>query len=187
MKIHSDYMTVQTEKKREFIDITENVRSAAEKSGIHNGIILICALHSNSGLFINEGDPAFHQDVDAWLEKLAPVSGAYQYGQRAESTGGAHLQGILLNAQTIVSLARRQAGTRAVATHNLRRTRRPAPETHSDQGAGRIAAERPSPRSGRNFRRCDAYYHSNGAAQPWSFRQAGEKLQPLSPQRLSLR
>jgi secondary thiamine-phosphate synthase enzyme len=104
MKIHSDYMTVQTEKKREFIDITENVRSAAEKSGIHNGIILIRALHSNSGLFINEGDPAFHQDVDAWLEKLAPVSGAYQYGQRAESTGGVHLQSILLNGQAVVSL-----------------------------------------------------------------------------------
>ncbi len=104
MKIHSDYMTVQTEKKREFIDITENVRSAAEKSGIHNGIILVCALHSNSGLFVNEGDPAFQLDVDAWLETLAPASGAYQYGQRAESTGGVHLQSILLNGQAVVSL-----------------------------------------------------------------------------------
>jgi secondary thiamine-phosphate synthase enzyme len=104
MKIHSDYITVQTEKKREFIDITENVRSAAEKSGIRNGIILICALHSNSGVFVNESDPAFHQDVDAWLEKLAPASAAYQYGQRAESTAGAHLQSILLNGQAVVSL-----------------------------------------------------------------------------------
>lgn len=104
MKIHSDYMTVQTEKKREFIDITENVRSAVEKSGIHNGIILVCALHSNSGLFINEGDTAFQQDVDAWLEKLAPASGAYQYAQKAESTAGVHLQSILLNGQAVVSL-----------------------------------------------------------------------------------
>ncbi len=104
MKIHSDYMTVQTEKKRGFIDITENVRSAAEKSGIHNGIVLISALHSNSGLFVNEGDPAFHQDVDAWLEKLAPASSAYQYGQKAESTAGVHLQSILLNGQAVVSL-----------------------------------------------------------------------------------
>jgi secondary thiamine-phosphate synthase enzyme len=104
MKIHSNYITVQTDKKRDFIDITENVRSAAEKSGIHNGIILICALHSNSGVFINESDLAFQQDVDAWLEKLAPASGAYQYGQRAESTGGVHLQSILLNGQAVVSL-----------------------------------------------------------------------------------
>jgi secondary thiamine-phosphate synthase enzyme len=104
MKIHSEYMTVQTEKKREFLDITPNVRSAAEKSGIHNGIILICSLHANSGVFVNEGDPAFQQDMDAWLEKLAPATGDYKYGQRAESTGGVHLQSILLNGQAVISL-----------------------------------------------------------------------------------
>ncbi len=105
MKIHSEYLTIQTQKKRELLNITENVRATAEKSGIKDGIILVCTLHSNSGVFVNEGDAAFLQDLEAWLEKLAPATGAYQYGQRAESTAGVHLQGILLNAQTMISLA----------------------------------------------------------------------------------
>jgi len=105
MKIHSEYLTIQTQKKRELLNITEKVRATAEKSGIKDGIILVSTLHSNSGVFVNEGDAAFLQDLEAWLEKLAPATGAYQYGQRAESPAGVHLQGILLNAQTVISLA----------------------------------------------------------------------------------
>ena len=105
MKIHTDYITIQTEKKREFVNITKNVRFAVEKSGIRDGIILICTLHSNSGVFVNDEDPALMQDLDAWLEKLAPASGAYQHGQKAESPAGVHLQSILLSHQAVISLA----------------------------------------------------------------------------------
>jgi len=104
MKIHSDYITIQTEKKREFLNITENIKFAVEKSGIHNGIILVCSLHSNSGVFVNDNDSALMQDLDAWLDKLAPADGAYQHGPHAESPGGVHLQSILLSHQAVISV-----------------------------------------------------------------------------------
>ena len=38
MRIRSEYMTVQTQQKREFMTITPNVKSAVEKSGLHDGL-----------------------------------------------------------------------------------------------------------------------------------------------------
>lgn len=105
MRIHSDYMTVQTKQKREFIDITPNVKSAIEKSGIRNGVVLVGALHSNSAVFVNEGDAGLLADVDAWLAQLAPVREEYQYGPSHESNAALHLQNLLLQGHAVLGLA----------------------------------------------------------------------------------
>jgi len=36
MRIHSEYMTIQTKEKREFLNVTPNVREAVEKSTIRD-------------------------------------------------------------------------------------------------------------------------------------------------------
>jgi secondary thiamine-phosphate synthase enzyme len=105
MRIHSDYLTVQTEKKRQFMNITQNVKEAAEKSGIQDGFVLVSSLHGNSGIFVNDEDPGLLQDIDEWLGRTAPFGDAYHHSPRAESNAGAHLQGILLNHQALVSVA----------------------------------------------------------------------------------
>ena len=37
MRIHNEYLTLQTKQKREFHNITENVKLALEKNGIRDG------------------------------------------------------------------------------------------------------------------------------------------------------
>jgi secondary thiamine-phosphate synthase enzyme len=99
-------MTVQTEQKRQFMNITPNVKSAIEKSGLRDGFVLVTTLHSNSGVFINHDDQALLQDVGEWLEKLAPAGGSYHYGTggaRVESSAAAHLQSIAVNQQAMLS------------------------------------------------------------------------------------
>jgi secondary thiamine-phosphate synthase enzyme len=106
MKTHSEYMTVQTEQKREFMNITPNVKSALEKSGLRDGLILVSALHANSSVFINDDEPGLLNDITEWLDKLAPFGDSYHHaakGARAESNAAAHLQGILLNQQAMLS------------------------------------------------------------------------------------
>src|ERR1700751_5099622 len=105
MRIHSDYITVQTKEKREFQNITEHVKNAAEKSGIRDGVILISSLHSNSGVFVNDAEAGLLEDVAAWLDKLAPFSEDYHHGRTSESNASAHLQGLLLSHQALVSVA----------------------------------------------------------------------------------
>ena len=106
MRTYSEYITVQTEQKRQFMNITPNIKSAMEKSGLRDGIILVAALHSNSGVFINDEETALLQDIDEWLNKLAPFGAGYHHGAggaRTESNAGAHLQSILLNQQAMLS------------------------------------------------------------------------------------
>jgi secondary thiamine-phosphate synthase enzyme len=106
MRIHSEYITVQTEKKREFMNITPNVKSAMEKSGMRDGIILVASLHSNSAVFINDDESGLLQDIADWLDRLAPFDDNYRHaakGARAESNAAAHMQSILLNQQAMLS------------------------------------------------------------------------------------
>jgi secondary thiamine-phosphate synthase enzyme len=104
MRTHSDYMTVQTKEKREFLNITPNIKAAVEKSGIRDGIILISSLHSNSALFVNDEEPGLLQDIMEWADRIAPFGPDYHHSARSESNAGAHLQSLLLNHQVFVSL-----------------------------------------------------------------------------------
>jgi secondary thiamine-phosphate synthase enzyme len=105
MRVHSDYMTVQTKEKREFLNITPNIKAALEKSGIRDGIVLVSSLHSNSALFINDDEPGLLQDIGEWADRLAPLGPDYQHSARSESNAGAHLQSLLLHHQSIISVA----------------------------------------------------------------------------------
>lgn len=105
MRIHSDYMTVQTKEKREFLNITPNIKAALEKSGIRDGIVLVSSLHSNSALFINDDEPGLLQDISEWADRIAPLGPDYQHSARSESNAGAHLQNLLLHHQAIISVA----------------------------------------------------------------------------------
>ena len=105
MKAHTDYMTVQTTQKREFLNITANVRFALEKSGIREGFILVSALHANSAVFVNDEEAGLLEDVDRWLDQLAPRRDDYKHGSKFESNAGVHLQSILAHHQVVVAIS----------------------------------------------------------------------------------
>jgi secondary thiamine-phosphate synthase enzyme len=105
MRTHSEYMTVQTKERREFLNITPSIKAAVEKSGIRDGIVLISSLHSNSALFVNDEEPGLLQDITEWADRIAPFGPDYRHSARSESNAGAHLQSLLLNHQAFVSLA----------------------------------------------------------------------------------
>jgi secondary thiamine-phosphate synthase enzyme len=104
MRTHNDYITLQTQQKREFQDITAHVKDAAEKSGIRDGVILVSSLHANSGIFINDPESGLLQDIAEWTEKLAPPGNNYHHDPRGESNASAHLQALLLNHQVLVGI-----------------------------------------------------------------------------------
>ncbi len=106
MRIYSEYITVQTQQKREFMNLTPNVKSAMEKSGMRDGIILVASLHSNSAVFINDDEAGLLEDISDWLDRLAPFGDNYHHGakgSRAESNAAAHLQALVLNQQAVLS------------------------------------------------------------------------------------
>ncbi len=72
MKFLTEYMTFDTKKRREIINITRNVDCAVKKSDIKEGLVLVSAMHITSGVFVNDAEPGLHRDIEEWLLKLVP-------------------------------------------------------------------------------------------------------------------
>ncbi|MBN1780908.1 YjbQ family protein [bacterium] len=102
MKFHTEYLWFQTKKKREWINITADVETAVAKSGIREGMVLVSAMHITAGVFVNDHEPGLWQDIDAWVEQLAPFRAEYQHHRTGETNGDAHLKSLLVHHQVIV-------------------------------------------------------------------------------------
>ena len=102
MKFHTEYMTFNTKKRREFINITRDITKALQKSGIKEGMILVSAMHITSGVFVNDAEPGLHRDIEEWLLKLVPEGHDYYHHRTGEVNGDAHLRNILIGHQVVV-------------------------------------------------------------------------------------
>jgi secondary thiamine-phosphate synthase enzyme len=102
MKTQTEYLWFNTKKKREYINITNDVEKVLEKSGIKEGMILISAMHITAGVYINDAEYGLIQDIDEWLEKLAPFNPNYRHHNTGETNGDAHLKSLLVHHEVIV-------------------------------------------------------------------------------------
>jgi secondary thiamine-phosphate synthase enzyme len=102
MKIYTEHITLQSQKQREVFNLTTQVKAAMEKSGFRDGIILVSSLHSNSAVIVNDNEPGLLEDLDAWLNQIAPLRDDYKHKGRFESNSAIHFQSLLLHHQVIV-------------------------------------------------------------------------------------
>ena len=102
MKSCTEYLWFNTKKHREYINITSEVENILVKSGIKEGMILVSAMHITAGIYVNDAESGLIQDIDTWLEKLAPFHPDYQHHRTGESNGDAHLKSLLLHHEVIV-------------------------------------------------------------------------------------
>lgn len=102
MKSHTEYLTFRTEKHRQYVNITAQVRSALMKSGIEEGMILVSAMHITAGVWVNDAEDGLLADIDEWLEHLAPFKQGYRHHQTGETNGDSHLKSLLVHHQVIV-------------------------------------------------------------------------------------
>ena len=52
MKSYTEYLWFNTAKRREYINITGQVKDALEKSGIKEGMALVSAMHITAGVYV---------------------------------------------------------------------------------------------------------------------------------------
>ena len=118
MRSHTVYRTFDTERRREFIRLTDDVQAAVDESGVREGLVLVAAMHITAGVWINDDEPGIQEDALEWLDKLAPPSwrepanevaaalspdpGDYRHHRGGEDNGDAHLKNMLVNHQAIV-------------------------------------------------------------------------------------
>ncbi len=104
MKFHTEYLWFNTEKKREYINITDTVQEAVDKSGVTEGMVLVSAMHITAGVYVNDAEWGLIQDIDEWLEHLAPYRPNYRHHRTGETNGDAHLKSLLIHHQVIVPI-----------------------------------------------------------------------------------
>jgi secondary thiamine-phosphate synthase enzyme len=103
MKVATEYLYFTTRRKREYIDITEEVNAILKKSGVKEGMILVSAMHITAGVYVNDAEDGLIQDIDKWLDGLAPTA-SYMHHRTGETNGDAHLKSLLVHHQVIVPI-----------------------------------------------------------------------------------
>jgi secondary thiamine-phosphate synthase enzyme len=77
MKHRFENHDLTTQECGEFIDITNDVLSAVERSGVQNGQVLIYSPHTTCAVVINEREAGFMDDFRELMEELAPTQTRY--------------------------------------------------------------------------------------------------------------
>lgn len=106
MKSHTEYLWFNTKNRREYINITGEVENAVRKSGIQEGMALVSAMHITAGVYVNDAESGLIQDIDAWLEKLAPFNPNYLHHRTGEDNGDAHLKSLMIHHEVIVPITK---------------------------------------------------------------------------------
>ncbi|MEM7825566.1 MAG: secondary thiamine-phosphate synthase enzyme YjbQ [Candidatus Aenigmatarchaeota archaeon] len=79
MKVYQENFEVKSSRRREIIDITEEIERIAEKSKIKNGLCLIFLPHATSAIVFEESEPSLIKDIENFLEKNFPKSAEYNH------------------------------------------------------------------------------------------------------------
>ncbi|MFO7616598.1 MAG: secondary thiamine-phosphate synthase enzyme YjbQ [Bacteroidales bacterium] len=109
MKSYRKELWFNSSKRRELINITGEVLNCLRESGIREGLILCNAMHITSSVFINDDESGLHDDIERWLEGLAPEKPYSQYRHNTyEDNADAHLKRTIMGREVVVAVTNGQ-------------------------------------------------------------------------------
>ena len=104
MKFATEYLTFNTKKHREYLNITREVAKVVTGSGIREGMVLVSAMHITAAVYVNDAESGLIADIDEWLERLAPYRDDYRHHRTGETNGDSHLKNLLIHHEVIVPI-----------------------------------------------------------------------------------
>jgi len=107
MKTHTEYLSFETKKKRDYINITPQVEAAVAKSGVKEGLCLVNPMHITASIYINDDEPGLIQDFDDFLERMAPYDlKGYRHHRTGEDNGDSHVKRQLFGREVVVAITK---------------------------------------------------------------------------------
>ncbi len=106
MKSLTEYLTLNTSTRREYINITRDVAELVQKSKIKEGLCLVNAMHITASVYINDAENGLIQDFDDFLEDLAPHEplSKYRHNLTGEDNGDAHIKRTIMGREVVVAI-----------------------------------------------------------------------------------
>ena len=78
-RLYSFPLSYQTERRLQFLDLTETVALHLEETGLEHGQALVFCRHTTAGVLINEHEPLLLEDLARTLDRLAAPGEGYQH------------------------------------------------------------------------------------------------------------
>jgi secondary thiamine-phosphate synthase enzyme len=107
-------LRLRTEEYLQFIDLTEQIISLTQASGISQGFVNIQTRHTTTAIIVNEHEPLLLEDLKRTLEHLAPRTIAYRHDDfevRTENltpdeqpNGHAHCKALFLRSSETINI-----------------------------------------------------------------------------------
>lgn len=105
MKSYREELHLNIPKRRGLVNITREVQSAIDKSGVKEGLVLVNAMNITASVFINDDESGLHSDYERWLEGLAPEKPYSQYAHNGyEDNADAHLKRTIMGRETVCAI-----------------------------------------------------------------------------------
>ena len=96
-----DTFSLQTRRRNEFVEITEQVRQSLARAAVRDGFGVVYCPHTTAAITINENaDPDVVHDMLLWLERSVPKDQAgFRHG---EGNSDSHIKASLVGASATV-------------------------------------------------------------------------------------
>jgi len=105
VKVFNQTLTIETKGFSHVIDITNQLESAVEESGIENGIALVFVPGSTGGVTTIEYEPGLLKDFPELMEKLIPSNRSYHHDQTwHDGNGFSHLRSSLIGTSLVLPI-----------------------------------------------------------------------------------
>jgi secondary thiamine-phosphate synthase enzyme len=93
-------LNINSSKRTQFIDITDEVQKVVDRSGVENGMVFLYVPHTTAGLTINENaDPSVILDMTGKLSRLVPEGDGYAH---LEGNSDSHIKSSLFGNELFV-------------------------------------------------------------------------------------
>ncbi len=106
LKVASECLSLSTEKRLQFVDVTDLLTRCVRRWGIADGLVCVQSRHTTAAVVVNENEPLLLEDMRATLERVAPRDRQYAHDDltlRADPApdenrnGDAHCKALLLS------------------------------------------------------------------------------------------
>src|SRR5579872_4179541 len=105
VKHATEYLTFETPRRRDYVNITDQLQAFVAGSGIRHGLVLVNPMHITAAVYVNDDEPGLIADLDDWLERLAPHEPVSAYRHNSgEDNADAHLKRQLMAHQVVLAI-----------------------------------------------------------------------------------
>ncbi|NTW51951.1 MAG: YjbQ family protein [Chlorobiaceae bacterium] len=108
MKYHISTISCTTNLPIDIVDITGQVRSALDATGLREGTVTLLSRHTTACININEKEPRLLQDMTTFLKRLVPRDGDYLHNIETldgRDNAHSHLLGLFMNSTETIPVS----------------------------------------------------------------------------------